>query len=245
MEYFCNEGDAMWRTADADLIDLATRELAELGLADAADVVDGLVIRQPKTYPVYDAEYRANVAVIRRYLAAMDNLQTIGRNGLHRYNNMDHSMLTGMIAVGNLSGGNHDLWEVNEGEEYLEGDQKAQAAQLIPEEVLIRAFARMDKLAFATAVGSVSGLLFFLATIWLIIKGGDVVGPNLKLLGWYFIGYTVTVKGAFVAFGYSFVWGFLFGWLFAYLRNLFLALYIYRVKKKAELLSLGAFFDQF
>ena len=77
------------------------------------------------------------------------------------------------------------------------------------------------------------------------IKGGDVVGPSLKLLGQYFIGYTVTVKGAFVAFGYSFVWGFLFGWLFAYLRNLFLALYIYRVKKKAELLSLEAFFEHF
>ncbi|KPL15504.1 MAG: hypothetical protein AMJ93_16535 [Anaerolineae bacterium SM23_84] len=64
------------------------------------------------------------------------------------------------------------------------------------------------------------------------------MGPNLKLLGQYFIGYTVTVKGAFIAFGYSFAWSFLFGWLFAYVRNLFLALYIYRVKKKAELLSL-------
>jgi len=168
----------------------------------------------------------------------IDNLHTVGRNGMHRYNNMDHSMHTGMLAVQNTLGAHHVLWEVNEGEEYLEGDKKTKAGQLVPEEVLIRTFARMDKLAFATAIGSVSGLLFFIATIWLIIKDGDVVGPNLKLLGQYFIGYTVTVKGAFIAFGYSFAWSFLFGWLFAYVRNLFLALYIYRVKKKAELLSL-------
>jgi protoporphyrinogen oxidase len=243
MEYFCTEGDELWAMSDAELIQLATRELASLGLNDASEVVDGVVFRQPKAYPVYDREYRRHLVVIQHFLATIDNLHTVGRNGMHRYNNMDHSMHTGMLAVQNILGAHHDLWEVNEGEEYLEGDKKAQAAQLIPEEVLIRTFARMDKLAFATAVGSVSGLLFFIATIWLIIKGGDVVGPNLKLLGQYFMGYTVTVKGAFIAFGYSFVWGFLFGWLFAYLRNLFLALYIYRVKKKAELLSLGDFFD--
>ena len=75
------------------------------------------------------------------------------------------------------------------------------------------------------------------------IKGGDVVGPNLRLLSQYFIGYTVSVKGAFVALMYSFVWGFLFGWLFAYLRNFFFAFYLYRIKKKAALLSLKDFFD--
>ncbi len=99
------------------------------------------------------------------------------------------------------------------------------------------------RLAFATAVGSVSGLLIFLATIWLVIKGGPVIGPNLRLLSQYFVGYTVTVKGAFIAFGYSFVWGFLFGWLFAYLRNLSLAFYVYWVKKRTEVLSLKDFFD--
>jgi protoporphyrinogen oxidase len=243
MEYFCTEGDELWAMSDAELVQLATRELASLGLNDASEVVDGVVFRQPKAYPVYSREYRKHLEVVRRFLATIDNLQTIGRNGMHRYNNMDHSMHTGMLAVQNIWGAHHDLWKVNEEEEYLEGDNKARAGQLIPEEVLIRTFARMDKLAFATAVGSVSGLLFFIATIWLIIKGGDVVGPNLKLLGQYFIGYTVTVKGAFIAFGYSFVWSFLLGWLFAYLRNLFLALYIYRLKKKAELLSLSDFFD--
>ena len=82
-----------------------------------------------------------------------------------------------------------------------------------------------------------------MATLWLVLKGGEVVGPHLRLLSQYFVGYTVTVKGAFVAAGYGFLWGFLFGWLFAYLRNLFCAFFIYRAKKKAELLSLKDFFD--
>ena len=152
-------------------------------------------------------------------------------------------MLTGMLSAQNVLGENYDLWEVNEEEAYLEEDKRAKVGRLVPEKVIARTFARMDKLAFATAVGSVSGLLLFLATIWLVIKGGDVIGPNLRLLSQYFAGYTVTVKGAFIAFSYSFVWGFFFGWLLAYLRNLFLALYIYGVKRKAELLSFKDFLD--
>ncbi|MBW2173255.1 MAG: NAD(P)/FAD-dependent oxidoreductase [Deltaproteobacteria bacterium] len=243
MEYFCNEGDEIWTMSDAELTDLASRELSELGLAEIDDVVDGFVVRQPKAYPVYDHEYDEHLKVIRDFLPTIDNLQPIGRNGMHRYNNMDHSMITGMLAAQNALGANHDLWKVGEKEEYLEEDEKATAEKLVTEKVLEQTFARIDKLAFATAVGSVSGLLFFLATIWLLVKGGDVVGPTLRLLGQFFVGYTVTVEGAFIAFGYSFVCSFLFGWLFAYLRNLFLALYIYRVKRRAELLSLRDFFD--
>lgn len=96
-------------------------------------------------------------------------------------------------------------------------DKEAKAGQLIPEKVLVQTFARLDKLAFGIAVGSVAGLLVFLATVWLVVKGGDVVGPNLSLLGQYSLGYAVTVKGAFIGFGYASVWGFLSGWLFAYL----------------------------
>ena len=243
MEYFCNEGDETWTMSDAELIDLATRELSELGLANTHDVIDGLVTRQSKAYPVDDHEYEKHLEVIRDFLKTIDNLQTIARNGMHRYNNMDHSMYTGMLAVENMLGAEHDLWEVNEEEVYLEEDKQAKVGRLVPEKVLTRTFARMDKLAFATAVGSVSGLLLFIATIWLIMKGGVVVGPNLRLLGQYFVGYTVTVKGAFIAFGYSFIWGFLFGWLLAYLRNLVLALFIYGVKRRVELLSLKDFFD--
>jgi protoporphyrinogen oxidase len=122
MEYFCSEGDALWCMADSDLVELARRELVSLGLADATEVVDGVVIRQPQAYPVYDGAYRAHLEPVRRFLATLDNLQTIGRNGMHRYNNMDHSMLTGMLAVENIFGAGHDLWEVNEEREYLEGE---------------------------------------------------------------------------------------------------------------------------
>jgi hypothetical protein len=101
----------------------------------------------------------------------------------------------------------------------------------------------MDKAAFAIATGSVLAIFMFCATILLVIKGGDFIGPRLGLLRNYFAGYTVTVKGAFIALGYSFFCGFIFGWLFAYLRNFFLALYVYRVKRKIEIKSLKQFLD--
>lgn len=113
MEYFCTAGDGLWRMADRELIALAGREIEQLGLAKAADTVDGVVFRQPKAYPIYDHEYRDHVALIRGFLAGIRNLQTIGRNGMHRYNNMDHSMLTGMLAARNALGEAHDLWAVN------------------------------------------------------------------------------------------------------------------------------------
>ena len=120
MEYFCNEGDDIWRMADAELIELAIREMVSLGLAEVGDVKDGVVFRQPNAYPIYDPEYREHLDVIQRFLATVDNLQTIGRNGMHRYNNMDHSMLMGMLAVENVLGESYNLWQVNEEQEYLE-----------------------------------------------------------------------------------------------------------------------------
>lgn len=244
MEYFCTEGDGIWTMPDNELVDLASRELSELGLSEIDGVIDSFIVRQPGAYPIYDPHYQDHLEVIKRYLANIDNLQTIGRNGMHRYNNMDQSMLVGMLAAQNVLGANHDLWEVNEEKEYLE-EKKIKAKPFDSENGFIRAFSRMDKLAMATAVGSVSGLLFFLSTIWLVLNGGDVVGPNLELLSQYFIGYTVTVSGAFKSFGYVFIWGFLFGWLFAYLRNLLLAFFIYRLKKKTEILTLLDFLDNF
>ena len=243
MEYFCNEEDEIWDMTDEDLVNLASEELLQIGLADQSDIVDSYVVRQPTAYPVYDEGYKDNLHVIREYLGTIENLQTIGRSGTHRYNNMDHSMLTGILAVQNYSGSPHDLWNVNEEEEYLEEDKKVIDSRLVIERIVGQTFARMDKLAFATAIGTTSGLLIFLATIWLVIKGGEVIGPNLQLLSQYFIGYTVTLKGSLIAFGYSFVWGFLFGWLFAYLRNLSLGLYVFWVKKKTEILTLKDFFD--
>jgi protoporphyrinogen oxidase len=120
MEYFCSRGDDLWEMPDDELIRLAIHELSTLGLADPADVRDGVVVRQEKAYPVYDQKYRRHVETIRRYLGTIENLQSMGRNGLHRYNNQDHSMLTAMLAVRNLLGERHDLWEVNTERSYHE-----------------------------------------------------------------------------------------------------------------------------
>ncbi len=237
LEYFCFEGDELWTMQEQELIELGKREMEVLGLIQSSDVVDGKVVRMPKAYPVYDAIYQESLHTVRQYLHQIDNLQLVGRNGMHKYNNQDHSMLTAMLAVENLFGAKHNLWEVNEEQEYHEEEKQ------IPDDVIAGAFSRMDKLGFATAIASVSGLLIFFATLWLLIKDGEVTGPTLQLLGQYFIGYTVSGKGAIIGMGYSFFWGFLFGWLFAYLRNLFLGFFIYRVKKKAALLSFRDFLE--
>ncbi len=123
MEYFCTRGDDLWQMEDAALLKLAAREIEQLGLAQEADVEDGCVIRQPAAYPVYDGEYRRHLEVIRDYLVGFENLQTIGRNGMHRYNNQDHSMLCGLYAARNLMGGSYDVWDVNTDRSYYEEQQ--------------------------------------------------------------------------------------------------------------------------
>jgi len=120
MEYFCSKGDDLWSMTDADLLALAATEMQQLGLASASMVEDGTVVRQLRAYPTYDEHYMQNVGVIRHYLDGITNLQTIGRNGLHRYNNQDHSMLTGLLAARNLMGESHDLWSVNTERSYYE-----------------------------------------------------------------------------------------------------------------------------
>lgn len=121
LEYFCNEDESFWQMADAELIALGRRELAQLGLVHEADVLDGVVFRQPKAYPVYTGEYKAYLELIKSYLASIENLQTTGRNGLHMYNNQDHSMLTAMLAVENIVlGKKHDIWAVNTERSYHE-----------------------------------------------------------------------------------------------------------------------------
>ncbi|MBC7256115.1 MAG: NAD(P)/FAD-dependent oxidoreductase [Chloroflexi bacterium] len=124
MEYFCDEGDALWRQPDEALIALATQELQQLRLADGSRVMDGVVIRQPRAYPIYDAGYRAHVARLRDYLAGFRNVQAIGRNGMHRYNNLDHAMLTGLLAARNVLGGHYDIWSVNAEAIYGEAPSK-------------------------------------------------------------------------------------------------------------------------
>src|SRR5579884_785094 len=128
LEYFCFEGDDLWTMRDEDLVRLATDELVQIGLARPEMVNRGFAVRVHKAYPIYDAEYAERVATIRGWLETVPNLQQVGRNGLHRYNNSDHSMLTAMRAVDNiLLGTDHDIWAVNAEsvyhEEHVEPEQ--------------------------------------------------------------------------------------------------------------------------
>ncbi len=120
LEYFCNENDAVWNMPDEALRALAVKELVRLGLGEARDVMDGKVVRQSKAYPVYDPEYYDQLRLIRGFIDGLANLQTLGRNGMHRYNNQDHSMLSAMLAVKNILGENHDLWSVNTDRSHIE-----------------------------------------------------------------------------------------------------------------------------
>ncbi len=122
LEYFVSEGDEMWESTDEDLITLAKRELEQLGLVTPGAIEDGYVVRQPKAYPVYDEDYQGHVETIRHWLAeAVPNVHPVGRNGMHRYNNADHSMYTAMLTVENiLDRATHDVWAVNVEEEYHE-----------------------------------------------------------------------------------------------------------------------------
>jgi len=143
LEYFCFEGDGLWSAADADLIALARQEIGKIGLMDPEDVNDACVVRQPKAYPVYDDAYAQNVETIRREIAVrFPTLHPIGRNGMHKYNNQDHAMMTGMLTALNIVRGENyfDVWQVNEDAEYseagVEGAQEALASErLTPRKV--------------------------------------------------------------------------------------------------------------
>ena len=120
LEYFCFEGDGLWAMPDDELIELGKAELEKLGLARAEEVEEGTVVRVPKAYPVYDATYKESLATVREFLTALPNLQLVGRNGMHKYNNQDHSMMTALMAARNILGASYDLWEVNTEGEYQE-----------------------------------------------------------------------------------------------------------------------------
>ncbi len=249
LEYFCNKGDALWSKDDAELIEQAKRELAIIGLANYADIVDGCVFRVEHTYPVYDSDYSNYLGVVREYLDSFENFQTIGRNGLHRYNNQDHAMLTGMLAVRNLIlGERNNLWVVNAEQEYHEEVRSATQAEPSEvtetvREVLAEVFAKLDPLAFGLALGQTAGLLLLLATLFLVFKGGDVIGPNLQLLDHFLPGYTVSLPGSMLGLLYGTLLGFLVGWCFAYLRNITMFLYVAVAQRRAELGTLRRIFD--
>jgi protoporphyrinogen oxidase len=249
LEYFCTEGDELWNMADADLIELGKREIDRIGLASYADIEDGCVFRVSKSYPVYDSDYRDHLAVIREYVSGLENFQTIGRNGLHRYNNQDHAMLTGMLAVRNMMlGEKNDLWSVNADQEYHEELRIAPEARVSDitqavQEALAEVFPKVDALALGLSLGVTAGIVLFSATVALLLKGGEVIGPNLRLLSQFYPGYTVTPWGSVVGLFYGFLTGFVGGWLFAALRNAAVYLYMAIFRRRAEFQALRNFWD--
>lgn len=135
LEYFVFEGDELWNSDDEDLIALGEREMVTLGLIETGSVEKGYVVRMPKAYPMYDVDYAHRIQVLRTFLDSIPNLHPVGRNGMHKYNNQDHSMLTAMFAVRNINGANLDVWNVNVEDEYHEvGESRSAFAEISPEE---------------------------------------------------------------------------------------------------------------
>jgi protoporphyrinogen oxidase len=145
VEYFCFEGDDIWTMPDDEAVELAKGELAKIGLLDPDQVINGVKVNVPSAYPMYDSAYREAVDVIRDYLDRFQNLMTFGRNGLHRYNNQDHSMWTAMLATLNLlRGTSYDVWSVNVEADYLEEGEAPDAVMAsdplaLAEELAVRA----------------------------------------------------------------------------------------------------------
>lgn len=233
LEYFVQERDALWSMTDEELVELGRREVAALNLASTDEVIDGTVVRMPKAYPVYDGGYQRALGVIRSWLSGLENLQLIGRNGQHRYNNQDHSMLTAVYAARNIAGAGYDIWDVNVEDNYHEGQRSSDRRvrtggdRLVPGRVAGRSlkddlemvFAKYDPVALGGAVGTIAGALVFLATAALLLKGGHPVGPNLALLGNYLLGYQVSWAGACLGLAEAGLGGFGFGYLLAVMIN--------------------------
>jgi protoporphyrinogen oxidase len=123
MEYFCFEGDGLWTLSDYDLAQLAIREAVQIGIIQDGEVKDAFVVRMQKAYPIYDQTYQKHLDVIRPWIRQFNNLQPVGRNGMHHYNNQDHSMMTAMLAARNIQGAHYDCWKVNTEAEYHEAGE--------------------------------------------------------------------------------------------------------------------------
>lgn len=146
LEYFCFEGDGLWTSDDADLVELAKNELAALGLCDPQAIEGGVVVRQEKAYPVYDDDYARNVEAVRAELEEVyPTLHLVGRNGMHKYNNQDHAMMTAMLTARNIEAGErrYDVWGVNEDAEYHEAGREGAQQALTSERLVPRRLAKV------------------------------------------------------------------------------------------------------
>jgi hypothetical protein len=253
LEFFVTRGDSLWEMTDAALIELGAAEAETLGLFAATEVRGGTVVRMPKAYPVYDAEYTRHLQTMRAWLDRFDNAFTVGRNGQHRYNNQDHSMLTGLYAARSVGGDRRvDVWAVNEDETFQEEVADADAGRsagdrLTPaaakggrdglEVILAGAFQRYDEVAFGGAIGITAMALLGLSTALLLLEHTEGFVPMLSLLGNYLFGYEVSWRGLLVGLVEVGVGGFGAGWTLAKLINLMTAIALRNLERRLAALT--------
>jgi len=242
LEYFCDEGDELWTSADENLIERGKREVVRLGFARYEEITDGCVVRVSKAYPVYDADYRDHLQTVRTFVDRFENFQTIGRNGLHRYNNQDHAMVTGLLAARNVMfGERNDVWSVNTDEEYHEVVRQETIT-----DALVPVFAKLDRVALGASIGAAGAIVMFLTTFWVMLGGTATAAvPKLALIGQFFPGYTVTWTGGVIGGAYGLVIGFLAGWMFALARNIIVFGYMAAMHHRAERHALRRVLDYF
>lgn len=230
LEYFVSEGDDLWSMDDEELVRLGAREARRIGLFEEGEVDAGTVVRMPKAYPVYDDDYERHLETIRAWLGGFENLQTIGRNGQHRYNNQDHSMVAGLFAARNVAGDDLDLWSINVEQQYHEekttGEGKAgdrltpsRAPEAALDEILRDAFAHYDEVALGGAVGLTAALGLAFATLALLVGGNQDFVPMLSLLGQYLFGFEMSWPGLAVGVVEAGLVGYALGWVTARLIN--------------------------
>jgi protoporphyrinogen oxidase len=250
MEYFANRGDTLWSLADDDLIALAGSEARTIGLFEPDEVRAGTVVRMPKAYPVYDGEYERHLRTLRGWLDGFDNLFTVGRNGQHRYNNQDHSMLTGLYAARNLAGARLDVWAVNEEASFHEevrgegerGGPVRDRLTPVPADggvaaLLADAFPVYDEVALGGAFGIAITAGLALATALMLWGPNEGFVPMLSLLGNYLFGYAVSWPGMLVGVAEAGLWGFALGWIVARLVNLFTAIVLRDLERRLATLT--------
>jgi protoporphyrinogen oxidase len=232
LEYFVNRGDDLWNLDDEALVELASSEARAIGLFDPGEVQRGVVVRMPRAYPVYDGEYETHLRVLREWLDRFEGLHSVGRNGQHRYNNQDHSMLAGLFAARNVAGASFDLWSINEEQSFHEevcDDESVSAVvrdrqtpsrvEAKAERLLRHAFARYDEVALGGAVGIVASAGLALVTLIPVLRQQTDLIPMLSLLGNYLFGYKMTWPGLTVGVIEAGIGGFALGWTAARLSN--------------------------
>jgi len=248
LEYFVNRGDDLWSMSDDELVDLGVSEARTIGLFEPHEVRTGTVVRMPRAYPVYAGAYDVHLQAVRGWLDRFANLYTVGRNGQHRYNNQDHSMLAGLCAAKNVAGARFDLWSINEDQSFQEEvrreDTDGVRDRLMStrvesgiDELLQSAFAHYDEVALGGAVGITASVGLAMATAVLLLGSDQSFVPMLSLLGHYLFGYRVSWPGMAIGMIEAGALGFALGWTTARLMNLLVSAFERDLERRLAVLT--------